>query len=175
MDGQTGFQSDKTSQGETQQAFSQTGFQPVPSSDPDFNSSGFSQTGPEAVPSIDPGAVSAGFSQTGFSQEGFSQEGFSQGAFQIPAATFKPKLGLPPRPKKRIIICCDGTWQSSAHGAQTIPSNVAKLSRSIASEYIDENGLMASQIVYYDAGVGTAMNKLESFWNGKIFNIAAHP
>jgi hypothetical protein len=74
---------------------------------------------------------------------------------------------LPPKPKKRIIICCDGTWQSSAHGTHTIPSNVAKMSRSIASWYIDENELMAPQIVYYDAGVGTAMGRLGQKWAGK--------
>lgn len=120
-------------------------------------------------------SVSGGFSQGGFQPVSSdfqpvpsTDPAFNQTGFQIPAATPKEKSAIPPQPKKRIIICCDGTWQSSAHGAQTIPSNVGKISRSIASWYIDENGLMAPQIVYYDAGVGTAMNKIESFWNGML-------
>lgn len=140
---QTGFQ---------QEGFTQGGFQPV--------SDGISQTGFQPVSSTDPG-----FNSTGFQQEG--SQNSAQGSFQIPAAKPEEKKKLPKQPKKRIIICCDGTWQSSAHGAQTIPSNVGKISRSIASWYIDENGLMAPQIVYYDAGVGTAMNAVEAFWNGK--------
>ncbi|CBX90909.1 hypothetical protein LEMA_P059430.1 [Plenodomus lingam JN3] len=48
------------------------------------------------------------------------------------ASPFAKDLKLAPLwPIKRIIICCDGTWQSSAHGAQTIPSNVGKMKRSI--------------------------------------------
>lgn len=73
-----------------------------------------------------------------------------------------------PKPKKRLVVCCDGTWQSSSHGNQTIPSNVAKISRSVASWYVDDQGLMAPQIVYYDAGVGTAMGVLDTQWSGLI-------
>jgi hypothetical protein len=73
---------------------------------------------------------------------------------------------LPPKPRKRLIVCCDGTWQSSSHGNRSIPSNVAKISRSVASCYVDDQGLMAPQIVYYDAGVGTAMGMLDKIWSG---------
>ncbi|KAF2128261.1 hypothetical protein P153DRAFT_341764 [Dothidotthia symphoricarpi CBS 119687] len=76
--------------------------------------------------------------------------------------SFYPTL----RPKKRIVICCDGTWQSSAHGHHNVPSNVAKISRSIGNWYIDENELTAPQIVYYDAGVGTGMGWLDQKWAG---------
>jgi hypothetical protein len=139
-------QGDLQTKTESTSEFSQTGFQPKSSSDLSFIS-------------------------TGFSQDEFQKDSSSPSISRVSAAESKPKKDLPPRPKKRIIICCDGTWQSSSHGAQTIPSNVAKISRSIASWYIDDNGLMAPQIVYYDAGVGTAMNKIESFWNGVFLNI----
>ncbi|KAI8931192.1 hypothetical protein NX059_011542 [Plenodomus lindquistii] len=137
----------------------QTEFQSESSAQDGFNSEGFSQ---------------GGFQQQGFFQSGFQQEGFSQGGFRdengnvIPQTvsfdtpTQRELKPTPPRPIKRIIICCDGTWQSSAHGAQTVPSNVAKISRSIDSWYVDANGLMAPQLVYYDAGVGTAMGNIES-------------
>jgi hypothetical protein len=147
----------------------------------DSQSSGFSQTGFKAD--------SNGYSQGDFQpvlsdlfrngpqqQEGFSQSGFRDEhgnlmkvpeAFNIPASASREKRPAPVQPKKRIIICCDGTWQSSAHGTQTIPSNVAKISRSIASWYVDENGLKAPQLVYYDAGVGTAMGWLEAKWTGE--------
>lgn len=99
------------------------------------------------------------FSQTGFQpttqEDGFSVVGPDQSS------------QFPPKPKKRIVICCDGTWQSAAHGARSIPSNIAKISRSVANYYIDENGLMAPQIVYYDAGVGTAVGFLEKQMAGK--------
>ncbi|KAJ9116316.1 hypothetical protein QFC22_004756 [Naganishia vaughanmartiniae] len=67
---------------------------------------------------------------------------------------------------KRLIICCDGTWQNatalptqkSAGGA---PSNVAKLSRLLAGAGTpndksgDDAGTEYQQVVYYDAGVGS--------------------
>ncbi|KAF6803849.1 peptidoglycan-binding domain-containing protein, partial [Colletotrichum sojae] len=55
-----------------------------------------------------------------------------------------------PHPKK-IIVCCDGTWQNSTTGMRNIPSNVTRLSRSISK--FDDNGI--PQVVYYSAGVGT--------------------
>ncbi|KAK7187806.1 peptidoglycan binding domain containing protein [Paraphaeosphaeria sporulosa] len=142
--------------------FSQTGFQP--------ENDGFSQGGFQSVSN----SVfrSAPQQQQGYSQSGFRDEDGNtlnvpdDEAFKMPASATREKRPAPPQPKKRIIICCDGTWQSSAHGTQTIPSNVAKMSRSIASWYVDENGLKAPQLVYYDAGVGTAMGWLEAKWTG---------
>ncbi|KAG8629786.1 hypothetical protein KVT40_001405 [Elsinoe batatas] len=61
-----------------------------------------------------------------------------------------------PSKMKRIIICCDGTWQSSNHGLEgVVPSNVAKISRAISKYEETSNGQIIHQIVYYDAGVGT--------------------
>ncbi|OCL15296.1 hypothetical protein AOQ84DRAFT_384127 [Glonium stellatum] len=61
-----------------------------------------------------------------------------------------------PQPK-RIVICCDGTWQSaiSLDPKQGCPSNVARLSRVLAKAGTDKDTKEWQQIVYYDAGVGT--------------------
>lgn len=58
--------------------------------------------------------------------------------------------------KRRIIICCDGTWQSSATSKDNIASNVTKLARHIARTGTDSHGdHRYNQVVYYDSGVGT--------------------
>ncbi len=56
---------------------------------------------------------------------------------------------------KRLIVCCDGTWQQLA---SPYPSNIVKLKlaqavRPIASDKVP-------QIVFYDEGIGTDSNKL---------------
>ncbi|KAF8542798.1 hypothetical protein BDD12DRAFT_727926 [Trichophaea hybrida] len=52
---------------------------------------------------------------------------------------------------KRIIICCDGTWQNSDGGVLEDPTNITRITRALKSESSD--GI--AQIVYYQAGVGT--------------------
>jgi uncharacterized protein (DUF2235 family) len=59
---------------------------------------------------------------------------------------------------KRLIVCCDGTWQRLYEGTLT---NVALTARSVAPR--DENG--HPQIVYYSAGVGATLDHL-SAWQG---------
>lgn len=54
---------------------------------------------------------------------------------------------------KRLIICCDGTWQDLAN---PYPTNVVKLAQSVKP--IASDGV--SQIVFYDAGVGTDSQKV---------------
>ena len=56
---------------------------------------------------------------------------------------------------KRIIICCDGTWQSSVSGEKHIPSNVTRLCRHLASAVVDKDNKEWQQVVFYDSGVGT--------------------
>ncbi|KAF2494303.1 hypothetical protein BU16DRAFT_619443 [Lophium mytilinum] len=56
---------------------------------------------------------------------------------------------------KRIVIACDGTWQSSVSEDENIPSNVTKLCRHVARTGTTPSGAEISQIVYYDSGVGT--------------------
>ena len=57
---------------------------------------------------------------------------------------------------KKIILCCDGTWQSSVSGKHNLPSNVTRMARTIAKAGRDrEDNKIWQQVVYYDAGVGT--------------------
>jgi uncharacterized protein (DUF2235 family) len=51
---------------------------------------------------------------------------------------------------KRLIICCDGTW-NSPENAEVAPSNVIRFANAVLPA--DSKGVQ--QVVYYDAGVGT--------------------
>lgn len=51
---------------------------------------------------------------------------------------------------KRLVVCCDGTWQDLA---QDYPTNVVKITQAI--KHYDEN---IQQIVYYDEGIGAESN-----------------
>lgn len=59
---------------------------------------------------------------------------------------------------KRLVICCDGTWQRLYGDSLT---NVALTARSVASR--DAKGNL--QIVYYSAGIGASLSGL-SLWQG---------
>ncbi|KAJ1323444.1 DUF2235 domain-containing protein [Microdochium nivale] len=68
------------------------------------------------------------------------------------------KEPIPTRPmRKRLILCCDGTWQSSVTMKKNIPSNVTRLARSIPVNGVqqDKDGVVWQQVVYYGAGIGT--------------------
>ena len=70
---------------------------------------------------------------------------------------------------KRIIICSDGTWQSSVSGEANIPSNVTRLCRYIARTGKDDVGKTWQQLVYYDSGVGTgSLNTIEKQRQGAV-------
>jgi uncharacterized protein (DUF2235 family) len=57
---------------------------------------------------------------------------------------------------KKIILCCDGTWQSSVSGKHNLPSNITRIARTIAKAGRDkEDKKVWQQIVYYDSGVGS--------------------
>ncbi|PYH92579.1 hypothetical protein BO71DRAFT_442360 [Aspergillus ellipticus CBS 707.79] len=81
------------------------------------------------------------------------------------------EIGRPPpptasaRPPRRLVLCCDGSWQTSNHGLKNIASNVAKLSRAIGNYGIGPTGDIIQQIVYYDAGVGTGTSAANSEGN----------
>lgn len=66
-------------------------------------------------------------------------------------------------PMKRIIVCCDGTW--NADDTQTTDTNVAVLSRSIHGSQETNN---VSQIVLYLRGVGTTGLKIETLIAGAV-------
>lgn len=57
---------------------------------------------------------------------------------------------------KKIVLCCDGTWQSSVSGKHNLPSNITRMARTIAKAGRDkEDNKFWQQIVYYDSGVGS--------------------
>lgn len=68
---------------------------------------------------------------------------------------------IPPAPK-RIIVCCDGTWQSSVTNTANIPSNVTRIARYLNKTGKDDQGREWQQVVYYDAGIGTGVSALEA-------------
>ncbi|KAK6331850.1 hypothetical protein TWF718_002390 [Orbilia javanica] len=53
---------------------------------------------------------------------------------------------------KRIVICCDGTWQDSDAGDAGFPTNVTRFARALKS--VSDDGV--AQIIYYQSGVGSA-------------------
>jgi uncharacterized protein (DUF2235 family) len=66
--------------------------------------------------------------------------------------------------KKRIIICCDGTWNSpdEKDNGLPCPTNVSKIAHLISPNGNDAQNNDISQIIYYHDGVGTgnAVDKL---------------
>lgn len=80
----------------------------------------------------------------------------------------KPKHG-----KKRLIVCCDGTWMNSDYGfvksgpfgdkgTLQVPSNVTRISRCFKRRCAD--GTL--QIISYQSGVGTGSNLLDNITGG---------
>ena len=65
---------------------------------------------------------------------------------------------------KRLIVCCDGTWNtpSQEDNGQIAPTNVYKIFRAIVDQ--DDNGI--KQEKYYHTGVGTDGNKVSKILNG---------
>ncbi|KAF3064920.1 hypothetical protein GL218_01632 [Daldinia childiae] len=75
--------------------------------------------------------------------------------------------------KKRIVICCDGTWQNSDNGyvkpsasnpvpTLQIPSNVTRISRAFKRGC--SNGTF--QIIYYQSGVGSRAGVVDRIIGG---------
>ncbi|KAI0442205.1 peptidoglycan binding domain-containing protein [Xylaria telfairii] len=57
--------------------------------------------------------------------------------------------------KKRLIVCCDGTFSGVDKGDDQYSSNVSRLSRAISRVGITAEGSKVSQVVYYQSSVGT--------------------
>ena len=65
---------------------------------------------------------------------------------------------------KRIVICCDGTWNDEDSGGQV--TNVVRMSRAVLP--LDERGPQPiHQVVYYHPGVGTG-NALDRLIGGGV-------
>ncbi|KAG9095087.1 hypothetical protein FS749_011123 [Ceratobasidium sp. UAMH 11750] len=71
-----------------------------------------------------------------------------------------------PRTPKRIIVCCDGTWQDGIINRQTwMYSNVLKLARCLNHD--DERyDPPIPQIVFYQAGIGSEQNIYSRYVDG---------
>lgn len=65
---------------------------------------------------------------------------------------------------KRLIVCCDGTWNTPDQEDNGVPSptNVVKIHNAIA----DEDGSSVKQLKYYHPGLGTEGGKISSFAGG---------
>ncbi|CAA7265844.1 unnamed protein product [Cyclocybe aegerita] len=66
---------------------------------------------------------------------------------------------------KRIVVCCDGTWQDGISQHRSRYTNVLRLARSIHHE--DKRFHPAiPQIVFYQSGVGTENNFYSEYIEG---------
>lgn len=63
---------------------------------------------------------------------------------------------------KRLVVCCDGTWNDSDEGAGY--TNVSRLAWAIKP--VDAKGV--TQIVYYQSGVGTEGTKVSQIASGAL-------
>lgn len=65
----------------------------------------------------------------------------------------------PKCPRKRLVVCCDGTWQALSG---SYPTNVVKLAQSVKS--IAQDGV--SQSVFYVQGIGTRGRLIDKLGGG---------
>jgi uncharacterized protein (DUF2235 family) len=61
---------------------------------------------------------------------------------------------------KRLVVCCDGTWQELT---SNYPTNVAKIAQAVKTVTTDINSM--PQIVFYGAGIGTG-DGLDKWFGG---------
>ena len=64
----------------------------------------------------------------------------------------------PPRPSKRLIVCCDGTWEAGDHATKrdgSFETNITRICRAIAETADMPDGTKIPQIIYYQSGVGS--------------------
>ena len=85
----------------------------------------------------------------------------------IVLATFLPPMVRPSsntvQPKKRLVICCDGTWNNSVSSNNPL-TNVSRISRCI--EDVAADGVL--QIVYYHTGIGSGTSRLSNSIDGAV-------
>ncbi|MGB3491792.1 MAG: DUF2235 domain-containing protein [Elainellaceae cyanobacterium] len=55
---------------------------------------------------------------------------------------------------KRLVVCCDGTWQKLTADPTTYPTNVVKLAQAV-KPLSKENHEEIQQVIFYNPGVGT--------------------
>jgi len=64
--------------------------------------------------------------------------------------------------KKRLIVCCDGTWNDSVSNDSPL-TNASRISR-LSKAVDDEDG--AQQVVSYQIGVGSGTSRLGNLIDG---------
>lgn len=68
-------------------------------------------------------------------------------------------------PRKRLIVCCDGTQNDSVNSGDPL-TNVARVARCISNTAWDEElQEKMNQIVFYQSGVGTGTSTLVNSWD----------
>ncbi|KIJ68497.1 hypothetical protein HYDPIDRAFT_125092 [Hydnomerulius pinastri MD-312] len=84
----------------------------------------------------------------------------------LPRAATEPGSTPLSKMKKRIIVCCDGTWQDGVIVKERWKyTNVLKLSRAL--NHVDERaGNPIAQIVFYQTGVGSSPNFYSEYIQG---------
>jgi len=66
---------------------------------------------------------------------------------------------------KRIIVCCDGTWQDGFSESRSVYTNVLRLARTI--HHVDERFKPPiPQVVFYQSGIGSAKNLYSEYIEG---------
>jgi uncharacterized protein (DUF2235 family) len=61
--------------------------------------------------------------------------------------------------KKRLIVCCDGTWQSQNN---RVPTNAFKIAQAV-KPVVRERGEV-TQVLYYDPGIGAIVSQEKQSW-----------
>jgi len=70
--------------------------------------------------------------------------------------------------RKRLIVGCDGSWQTSDQATGNVSSNVTNMCRALSHEAKIGEGEAIQQIIYYQSGVGTSyLTSLASQLGGK--------
>ena len=59
---------------------------------------------------------------------------------------------------KRLIVCCDGTWEAGDHATKrdsSYQTNITRICRALAHHAEMPDGTKIPQIIYYQSGVGS--------------------
>ena len=62
------------------------------------------------------------------------------------------------KPSKRLIVCCDGTWEAGDHATKrdsSYQTNITRICRALAHNAKMQDGTKIPQIIYYQSGVGS--------------------
>jgi len=59
---------------------------------------------------------------------------------------------------KRLIVCCDGTWEAGDHASKgddsSYQTNITRMCHALADDGYQQDGTRIPQIIYYQSGVG---------------------